>query len=184
MWISTFHRFDGRPAFLAACEAAGWELEAEAPSLPAGVVVEEIGTLISPASIGEGGMPIAGAVLDPRHHVNLAWHARDMDPAFAASQVFPAEPSRAYALPPAAPSEPAVPAVVAAWKGKAVLAAMGLLEAAEAAVAAAGGVTAIAWRDAAEWERGSEMLATMAAVLGLSADQVDELFRQASAIKG
>lgn len=99
MWIPTYHRFADRAAFLAACEAAGWPVEAGAPVLPPGVTVEEIGVLYAPASVGPGGMPMAGAVIDARHHVNMGWHAQDMDPAFLDSIVSPATPSRSYELP-------------------------------------------------------------------------------------
>lgn len=99
MWIPTYHRFADRAAFLAACEAAGWHVEAGAPVLPPGVTAEEIGVLYAPASVGPGGMPMAGAVIDARHHVNMAWHAQDMAVAFLASVVSPATPSRSYELP-------------------------------------------------------------------------------------
>jgi hypothetical protein len=97
MWTPTYHRFTSRAAFLAACEAAGWPLDGAAPQPPQGVAVDELGPLLAPATLGPGGAPIPGEVLDFRHHVNLAWHAQDMPPAFAASQVLPTTPSRVWA---------------------------------------------------------------------------------------
>lgn len=99
MWIPTYHRFANRAAFLAACADAGWPVESGTPQPPHGVALEEIGMLFAPATVGLGGVPVAGELLDARHHVNLAWHAQDMAPAFADSVVFPATPSRSYALP-------------------------------------------------------------------------------------
>lgn len=99
MWIPTYHRFADRAAFLAACEAAGWPVEAGAPVLPPGVTAEEIGVLYAPATVGPGGAPLPAEAIDPRHHVNLAWHAQDMPAAFAESQIVPVTPSRIYALP-------------------------------------------------------------------------------------
>jgi hypothetical protein len=73
--------------------------------------------------------------------------------------------------------------VVAAWKGKAVLAAHGLLATVEAAVAAAGGMVAIAWAGATEWHRDSDFLAGLAEAVGLTASEIDDLFREADAIR-
>lgn len=105
MWVPTYHRFASRAAFLAACDSAGWPIDAGTPRLPAGVALDEVGMLYGPASIGPGGIPMAGALLDARHHVNAAWHAQDMPEAFAANQVTPTTPARAYALPAPASGE-------------------------------------------------------------------------------
>lgn len=99
MWIPTYHRFETRAAFLTACQAAGWPVEAGIPQPPQGITLEELGPLHAPATIAPGGAPVPGEVLDARHHVNLARHAQDLPAAFAASQVTPATPSRTYALP-------------------------------------------------------------------------------------
>jgi len=78
---------------------------------------------------------VPGEVLDIHYLVTLAWHAREMDPAFAASQVLPDTPSPGWALAPLpAPGPTPVPASVPAWKGKAALREAGLLESVEAAV--------------------------------------------------
>lgn len=79
---------------------------------------------------------------------------------------------------------PSVPDVIPAWKGKVVLDEMGLLAQVEAIVAQAGGATAIAWNNAAEWVRQSTMLAALATALGLTDAQVDDMFRAAIEIVG
>ncbi len=95
----------------------------------------------------------------------------------------PATPSRGWDVTPPPASQPPVPPVIPAWKGKAALREAGLLDAVEVAVAAAGGRVQDAWTGASEWDRSSEFLQTLAAVLGLDNIQVDQLFRDASAIQ-
>lgn len=81
MWTPTYHRFLNEAAFLAACDAAGWPRDHEnRPAPPPHVQLDIIG-------------PLA----DPRWHVNAAWHSRGVDPAWVASQITPATPSRAWA---------------------------------------------------------------------------------------
>lgn len=180
----THCRFETRAAFLAAADAAGWPTGPDGDRAPPGGAVDEIGPLFDAPSIGPAGQPVPGVVIDGRWHVNVLW-AGDADPALDGFVVEPETPARAFAVPPPpAPPAPPVPDSVAAWKGKAVLAGLGLLDAAEAAVAAAGGTTAIAWAGAAEWGRDSAMLAAMAGALGLTDEQVDGMFRSASAIQG
>lgn len=183
---ASFYRFDDRAAFLAACDAADWREGPEGERLcPAGVTVAEVGAIFSSPSVGANGRPIPGALLDARWHVNVLWDGVEPPAEFAAAAVTPEAPTRTFATPPPpVPAEAPVPQVVPAWKGKAVLSQMGLLPAAEAAAAAASGVLAIAWANAAEWGRDSEMLAGMAGVLNLSPAQVDEMFRAAGAMKG
>jgi hypothetical protein len=140
MWTTTYHRFPSRAAFLATCAQAGWEcLRRHEPSLPHGVAMDIIGPLIGSARIGEDGMLIAGEVIDPRYHLNLAWYGREPDPTFQASWVAPATPSRVWDITAPPVAHPPVPPVIPAWKGKAALREPGLLEAVEAAVTAAGG---------------------------------------------
>jgi len=184
MWITTYHRFTNRAGFLAACEAAGWGVQAGDPSLPQGVAVDLVGAIIAPPTVADGGAPIPGEVIDPRYHVNLAWHAQEPAAAFADSAVAPDAPARAYALPPPPEASPPVPAAIASWKAKAALREAGLIAAVETAIAAAGGRLADAWGGAAEWHRDSEFLTDLATGLGLSATEVDDLFRAADAIRG
>ena len=185
MWTTTYHRFLNRAAFLAACDAADWSRGPDSqPMPPDGVTLVEIGPLIAPPSLGPDGMPIPGEVLDPRHHVNAAWHGIDVPEAFRAAAVAPATPSRCFALPAPPPTdEPPVPPVIPAWKGKAALREAGLLDAVEVAVAAAGGRVQDAWAGASEWSRGSDFLLSLATGLGLNVEQVDALFRSAGGIK-
>lgn len=87
--------------------------------------------------------------------------------------------------PPAAPvvevPDP-VPQVVSRFQARAALHQAGLLTAAEAAVAAADTLTQIAWADAQEFRRNSPTIAALAASIGLTETQIDDLFRQAATI--
>lgn len=184
MWITTCHRFTDRAEFVSACLAAGWTCPpGQDPEPPLGVALDILGPVVAPAQVGEGGVPIPGEVIDPRYHVNIAWHGRDSDPAFQASLVVPATPSREWdvTLPSAPP--PPVPPVIPAWKGKAALREAGLLTAVEMAVASAGDRVQDAWAGASEWDRSSEFLQALAAVLGLDNLQVDQMFSDAAAIQ-
>jgi hypothetical protein len=140
-----------------------------------------VGPITERPQVGEGGVPIAGEVIDPRYHVNLAWHGHD--PAFQASLVVPASPSRGRDVPAVPEARLPVPPVIPAWKGKAALREAGLLDAVEAAVAAAGGRVQDAWAGASEWSRDSGFLLSIAAGLGLTTQQVDDMFRAADGIQ-
>ena len=70
--------------------------------------------IVGPAQLGEGGVPVAGEVIDPRYHVNLAWHGRELDPAFQASLVVPETPLRGWDVVPPPASQPPVPPVIPA----------------------------------------------------------------------
>lgn len=184
MWISTYHRFLNRAAFLAACQDAGWTcLLGQDPELPHGVAMDIVGPVHGPSRVGADGMPIVGEVIDPRYHVNLAWHAQEMHAVFEASLIAPATPSRTFGLPLAHPSVLAVPASIPAWKGKAALREAGLFDAVEAAVAAAGGRVQDAWAGAPEWSRDSEFLHSLASGLGLTPGQIDQMFRNADSMQ-
>jgi hypothetical protein len=184
MWITTCHRFTNRAEYIAACQAAGWTCPpGQDPEPPPGVALDILGPIISAAQVIEDGALIPGETVDPRYHVNLAWHGRELDPAFQASLVVPATQSRGWDItaPPAA--HPSVPSVIPAWKGKAALREAGLLDSVEAAVEAAGGRIADAWAGAPEWSRDSDFLLSLAGGLSLSQQQVDDMFRAADAIR-
>lgn len=72
--------------------------------------------------------------------------------------------------------------VVSRFQGRVALSRAGLLDAAEAAAVAAGGETLMAWQEALEWRRTSPTIAALAAALGLTDEQVDDLFRAAADI--
>lgn len=91
--------------------------------------------------------------------------------------------SAASSVPPTATDPGAVPASVSAFQARAALFAAGLLDDVEAAVAAADRLTRIAWESAQAFERGSPTIATLAAALGLSDEQLDDLFRAAAEIR-
>lgn len=184
MWITTCHRFTTRAEFVAACQTAGWTCPpGQDPEPPPGVAIDILGPIVAPAQVDKGGVPTAGDVIDPRYHVNLAWHGREPDPTFKASLVVPATPSRGWDVPAVPEARPPVPPVIPAWKGKAALREAGLLDAVEAAVAATGGRVQDAWTGASEWNRNSDFLHSLAAGLGLTRQQINDMFRAADAIQ-
>lgn len=63
------------------------------------------------------------------------------------------------------------------FQARAALHLAGMLPAAETAVAAEGPIVRIAWADAAQFRRDSPSIASLAAKLGLTDVQVDDLFR-------
>lgn len=67
-------------------------------------------------------------------------------------------------------------------QGKIELENQGLLDAAEAEVAAADKITRLAWNNATIWYRTSPMIETLGTGLGLSPDDLDNLFVQAAKI--
>jgi hypothetical protein len=76
-----------------------------------------------------------------------------------------------------------VPAVVSRFQARAALHTAGLLEQVEAAVASAGPLAQMAWADAVEFRRDSPTIAALAAEIGLSSAQIDDLFRTAAQIQ-
>lgn len=68
-------------------------------------------------------------------------------------------------------------------QGRLALAAAGLLPQVETAVAAADQTTQVAWEYAVEWKRTSPMISTMAAAVGMTETQIDDLFRSAMQIE-
>lgn len=79
----------------------------------------------------------------------------------------------------AAPDLPPVPEVVSRFQARAALHIAGLLVQAEAAVAAADPLAQMAWADAQEFRRNSPTIAALSVAIGLTAEQVDDLFRSA-----
>jgi hypothetical protein len=83
---------------------------------------------------------------------------------------------------PADPAAPVVPASVTRFQARAALLAAGLLDDVEATIAGADRFVQIAWADAASFERTSPTIAALAAALGLTDQQIDDLFRAAATI--
>lgn len=80
------------------------------------------------------------------------------------------------------PGQPPVPASVTPRQARLALLAAGMLDTANAAVAASDKPTQIAWDYATTIERANPVIAAMAGTLGLTAAQVDDLFRAAAQI--
>jgi hypothetical protein len=92
----------------------------------------------------------------------------------------------AWVAPPAAPAP--VPPVVSRFQARAamMLTPHGegtLLEAVTAAVAAADPMVQLAWAEAVEWQRASPAINGLGAGLGLTAEDLDDLFRLAATIQ-
>lgn len=68
------------------------------------------------------------------------------------------------------------------FQARAALHNAGFLGAVEAAVAAADPFVQIAWQDATEFYRGSPTIAALQAAVGLTDEQIDDLFRAAAQI--
>lgn len=92
-------------------------------------------------------------------------------------------PEEAAALPPPAP--PAVPQIVTRFQARAALHLAGLLPQVEALMAHPDTpvLAKLAWADAQDFKRNSPTIAQMAAALGLTETQLDQLFIQASEIE-
>jgi len=73
--------------------------------------------------------------------------------------------------------------VVSRFQARAALLNAGLLDAAEAAVAQADAVTKLAWADALEFRRNSPTIAALAGIVGLTDEQIDNLFIAAGKIQ-
>jgi hypothetical protein len=183
MWTRTFHRFDTEAAFLAACDAAGWPRDhRNRPVPPTGVDLDIIGALVDPPTVVDD--RIVPGNVDARWHINASWLGPEVPEVFGAAQVTPNAPTRSFAdRPPDPPPEPPVPPVVAAWKAKEVLAQRGLLDDVETAVAAAGGLVQRAWTGAAQWSRDSRFIGELTKALNLEPSVVDQVFREADAIR-
>ena len=81
------------------------------------------------------------------------------------------------------PPVPAVPEAVTRFQARAALLQTGLLDAVEAAVAAAEDpLIAIAWADTTVWPRTSPTIAALAAAVGISDAEIDQLFITAAQI--
>ncbi len=84
---------------------------------------------------------------------------------------------------PAQPPQPlTVPLRVSPRRFRLALNSVGLREAVETAVAAADQNTRDAWEYALEFERNDPAIIGMATALGLSAAQIDDIFRQAATL--
>lgn len=114
------------------------------------------------------------------------YHITSDDPLFAEAQRdgidTPFEPT---------PPEPSEAENLAAWRetakvsrfqARAALFAAGKLGAAEQAVAAIGGIAAIAWADAIEFHRNSPTIIALAGSIGLTETDLDDLFTAAAKI--
>ena len=87
-----------------------------------------------------------------------------------------------FVKPQVAPLPPTVPASVSPYQARQALNVAGLLDAVEAAVAAADRSVQIAWEYATTIERGSPFISAMKSAIGLTDQQLDDLFIAAAQI--
>ena len=80
------------------------------------------------------------------------------------------------------PPAPEVPATITALQARLVLDSMGALEAVEGFINQTGGAAKIVWEYATVIERGSPLVEGAAAALGMTGEQMDDLFRAAAAL--
>jgi hypothetical protein len=88
--------------------------------------------------------------------------------------------------PPPEPQPEPVPQTVSRFQARAALFLAGKLADAEAAVEAAAAenpLIALAWREAIEWKRTSPALNALAAQIGMTGEDVDDLFRTAATLE-
>ncbi len=85
---------------------------------------------------------------------------------------------------PATPQPPQIPQVVSRFQARVALHLAGLLDAVEALMAApeTPALAKLAWADAQEFKRNSPTVQAMAAAIGLTEAQLDELFTTAAGI--
>ena len=94
---------------------------------------------------------------------------------------FPPEPEP----PEPEPQEPepdTVPQIVSRFQARAALHLAGLLDQVEALIADADPIAQIAWQDAVEFRRDSPTINGLAAQIGMTQEQLDDLFRAAAGI--
>jgi hypothetical protein len=83
---------------------------------------------------------------------------------------------------PSDPVAPPVPDTITALQARLVLNGMGALDAVEAFIAEAGGAAKIVWEYATVIERHSPLVSGAAAALGMTEEQMDDLFRTAATL--
>lgn len=116
-----------------------------------------------------GWLPFTASPDDPEPH------GRDT---YAAALLMDPSP---YVEPPLAPAM--VPQSISRFQGRTALKRAGLFQSVEAAIYQADEFTQDAWADAIEWRRGSAMIATLGGALGLTGEEIDELFINAASIE-
>lgn len=75
-----------------------------------------------------------------------------------------------------------VPATISRFQARAALMDAGLLADVELAIAGASPIVQLAWAEATEWRRDSPTMAEIGSLLGLTSEQIDDLFRAAAQI--
>ena len=124
-----------------------------------------------------GWIPFTASPDDPEKH-GRDIYAAIIDAGDIAPYIAPPEPTPEELL-----SAERSTMIVSKFQAKAALMQADLLDATQAAIADADALTKLAWADAQEFRRNSPMIATLAAALDLTDEQVDDLFRSAAEIE-
>lgn len=82
--------------------------------------------------------------------------------------------------PPAAAT--VVPVSISRFQARAALMVAGLLESVETAISQSDAMTKLAWAEAVEWRRDSPTISSIGSALGLSEEDIDNLFINAAGI--
>lgn len=106
----------------------------------------------------------------------------ERDALIAEQDTLQAEINRLTALIPPEVDEDGVPSVITCVQGRLALLQAGLLDAVESSIAVAAREIRIFWEFAVEWHRSNAVLVSLGQSLGLSDDQVDDLFRLAKGL--
>lgn len=123
-----------------------------------------------------------GAIYDTKTAGIVAHHAAYGETLIPVADLVEAEDG--WQVIPARPEDLRATMAVSRFQARAALRAAGLLDQVEAMVQASGDPLRIdAWAEAVEIRRLSPMIVDLGAALGLSDEQIDDLFRAASAIE-
>lgn len=170
-WTYATYRWPDQAAWIAARALQGWT-----EGTPPGVDLLVVGQLY------EGPEPSPGDEASPLPEPLPGWHVaaafREVQPPAEWAALCIAPPDGMPIL-----GRTPTPQSVTRFQARAALALAGLLDVVEEAVAASPHpLTRLAWADAQTFERQSPTVANLAAVLGLSAIQIDDLFKTAAGI--
>lgn len=166
MWNYQTYCWPTEEDYLAALDILGWKEGA-----PPEIVLLPNGTLYGSNPNEDGSYDAL-----PGWYVAAAFRGVTPPSDWSALEVDPPEGMPVIGKTPA-------PSSVSRFQARAALAMAGKLEEVDVAIANSGNVIAqLAWSDAQVFERNSPTIAALAASLGLTEAQIDDLFRQAAKI--
>jgi len=175
-WTYVTYRWSDEAAWLAARAAQDWAEQGWGDGTPPGVNLLVVGRLYEPQEPSSETNEAPPPEPLPGWHVAAAFREAVAPTEWAAQRIVTPPGMAVLGRTP-------TPQSVTRFQARAALAMAGLLDGVEAAVAASPNLLArLAWADAQSFERQSPTIASLAAILGLSTDQIDELFQTAAEI--